>query len=712
MQPIPCPVSSEKLRHLVQVEKLTDKEIASRLSGGTIRRVQSWRKRYGIDAIPRWARNEVTPIEGKLQSLLVGSMLGDGRLVRRTHATHYEEGHCKAQVGYLKWKADIWGTWVQALGDSPSRPGYYYVSMRTYAHADLNPWQEMFYEAHDKGWKRLLPEVVDLVDEFALAIWYLDDGTAGWWPSIIFGADDASREVAWAIFEKFGLHPRWEVKKGKTGEFHMEREDTAERFIEIITPHVPKCMISKLDPFGFQGPGYQTRKRVTPELLQDGVAKGIPLQQMACELGVGSSTIRRRLREWAIPYEAQQGRPAEKKVWLAQQHEPIRVHPRIGCEDAGKYRALSEGGLPDQEIATLFGVSPDTVRRRLRDLGVPPRKTGPKGKITPEAAHVALKDTPVKAWNDLPEDEQSLMLEQVYQVLRKTTFPYPQPVVDPQAEFSKLKAVDLTIKDPLVIPSRSYAGLKLCYPFFPNRYTARSGKVMSAFEAWHDEGALRRAILWQLRVGHPVVPHRVLRAVTANCRTPSIFKPVVARFIYEQFCPPGGTVWDPCAGYGGRLLGALAAGVGYWGTDVEGATVGGNRELAGLLGCGDRVQLFEGKAQEYKPDVLVDLVFTSPPYFDQERYSEGAGQSWVEFSTLGEWVEGFLRPLVQRSWEALKPGGRLVLNVADVKGHALVESTFKVAVEVGFTLVEEWRMPLMALNRKNPWEPVLVFKKG
>jgi len=711
MRAILCPISPEELERLVHQEKLTDQEIAARLPQGTVKRVQSWRRRFGVKACPRWARNEVTPIQGKLRSLLVGSMLGDGRLVRRTHATHYSERHSGAQRAYLEWKAEIWGVWAKPIKEVPDPRGYTCFRMETHAHGDLNPWQEMFYKAHDKGWKRVLPEVVDLVDEFALTLWYLDDGHAGWWPGITFGADDASREVAWNIFEKFGLKPRWQSKDGKTGDFHMEREDTAERFIEIITPHVPKCMISKLGPFGFQGPGYQTRKRVTPELLQDGVAKGIPLQQMARELGVGSSTIRRRLCEWAIPYEAQQGRPTEKKVWLEQQHEPIRVHPRIGSEDAGKYRVLSEGGLPDQEIATLFGVSPDTVRRRLRDLGVPPRKTGPKGKITPEAAHVALKDTPVKAWNDLPEDEQALLSEQVYQVLRKTTFPYPQPVVDPQAELMKLKAVDLTIKDPLVIPSRSYAGLKLCYPFFPNRYTARSGKVISAFEAWHDEKFLRRAIRWQLRVGHPVVPHRVLRAVTANCRTPSVFKPVVARFIYEQFCPSGGTVWDPCMGYGGRLLGALAAGVGYWGTDVEGATVEGNRELAGLLGCGDRVQLFEGKAQEYKPDVLVDLVFTSPPYFDQERYSEGAGQSWVEFPTLAGWVEGFLRPLVQRSWEALKSGGKLVLNVADVKGHALVGSTLKVAAEVGFTLVEEWRMPLMALNRKNPWEPVLVFKK-
>lgn len=82
MTPIPCPVSAEELRRLVHGEKLTDDAIAS-LLGGTNHRVQSWRRRYGIEAVARWARHDVPPIEGRLKSLLVGSMLGDGRIVRR-----------------------------------------------------------------------------------------------------------------------------------------------------------------------------------------------------------------------------------------------------------------------------------------------------------------------------------------------------------------------------------------------------------------------------------------------------------------------------------------------------------------------------------------------------------------------------------------------------------------------------------------------------
>jgi len=299
-----------ELRHLVHDLKLTDAEIASRVLEGSPKRVMSWRKRYGIETLPRWARNEVTPIEGRLQSLLVGSMLGDGRLVRRVNATHYSERHCGAQRPYLEWKAALWGPWANPVVDVPDQRGFTQVGMFTCAHDSLNEWQEMFYVDQHKGWKRLVPQIVDKVDEFALAIWYLDDGYAGWWPGITFGADDASREVAWSIFEKFGLKPRWQLKVRNTGQFHMEREDTADRFIELIKPHVPECMAYKLGPFGFQGPHYDIRQKVTPEVLAKMAADNMPIRTMAERLGVGQATIDRWMVKLDIKHERKVGRPS------------------------------------------------------------------------------------------------------------------------------------------------------------------------------------------------------------------------------------------------------------------------------------------------------------------------------------------------------------------------------------------------------------------
>ncbi len=315
MQAIPCPIDPFRLMDLYTVQKLTDQNIVDLLIGeghdASLKRVRSWRVRFGIDTVHRWSRHDVPPIEGRLQSLLVGSMLGDGRLVFRTHATHYEESHSLAQKPYLEWKEAIWGpAWVRVLRDDiPDKRGFTQCRMWTVAHGSLNAWRDLFYHGRDKGWKRFIPQVVDLVDEFALAVWYLDDGGAEWWPEITFGADEASRRVALAIFEKFNLNPRWEVKNGKTGVFHFEREDTAERFIELIRPHVPECMAYKM-AFGFEGPHYQVRKRLEESELRRLSAAGMPISAIALELGVGASTVSRWLTRFGIDHPRQVGRPS------------------------------------------------------------------------------------------------------------------------------------------------------------------------------------------------------------------------------------------------------------------------------------------------------------------------------------------------------------------------------------------------------------------
>jgi len=216
----------------------------------------------------------------------------------------------------------------------------------------------------------------------------------------------------------------------------------------------------------------------------------------------------------------------------------------------------------------------------------------------------------------------------------------------------------------------------------------------------------------QLRYGDPVTPSRVLRAITAQVRTPTVFRPVVARYLYETYAKPGDTVWDPCAGYGGRLLGAAAAGVRYIGTDVDPETVTGNRELAAALGY-EEFEVVQCPAEEFECPP-VDFVFTSPPYFDRERYL-GSDQSWKSYSTLEAWVSGFLTPVLRTAWDALPKGAHLAINIADLKERGrtvpLVEETIQSAVKIGFTHSETLKMPIAKLRRKAGYEPILVFSR-
>jgi hypothetical protein len=309
MKAIPCPITPEKLRNLYVEQKLTDDAIAS-LLGETVKRVRSWRHRFGIETILRTSRYEVPPIEGRLRSILVGSMLGDGRLSRTENASRYHENHAENQKDYLAWKVTEWGSWVSTemkpvvwKKDEADFLGWRF---HTVSHTSLNEWHALFYDA--SGPKRLSREVVPLVDELALAVWFMDDGSAGWWPRITFGLLSESHVIALEIFEKFSLHPRWEVHKGNTGDFIFEGEDQAHRFIDLVKLHMPECMQHKL-VFGFQGPHYQVRQALTEEVLRGMVDQGKSIRGIAKDLSGSPTTVDRYLKKYGIDHSRNIGRP-------------------------------------------------------------------------------------------------------------------------------------------------------------------------------------------------------------------------------------------------------------------------------------------------------------------------------------------------------------------------------------------------------------------
>ena len=62
----------------------------------------------------------------------------------------------------------------------------------------------------------------------------------------------------------------------------------------------------------------------------------------------------------------------------------------------------------------------------------------------------------------------------------------------------------------------------------------------------------------------------------------------------------------------------------------------------------------------------VDMVFTSPPYFNREAYGEDEKQSYKKFPGYDQWKEGYLQPTLQTAVEYLRPGCYLIWNIADL----------------------------------------------
>jgi DNA modification methylase len=146
----------------------------------------------------------------------------------------------------------------------------------------------------------------------------------------------------------------------------------------------------------------------------------------------------------------------------------------------------------------------------------------------------------------------------------------------------------------------------------------------------------------------------------------SIFDPVVCEIAYRWFSPPGGTVLDPFAG--GSVRGIVASRLGrqYVGIELRPEQVEANRAQLHLAGD-PAPEWRQGDAREtarLAADVSADLLFSCPPYWNLERYSDDP----ADLSTMGE--EPFFAAqaeVIRQAVEQLRPDRFAVWVVGDVR---------------------------------------------
>jgi hypothetical protein len=108
----------------------------------------------------------------------------------------------------------------------------------------------------------------------------------------------------------------------------------------------------------------------------------------------------------------------------------------------------------------------------------------------------------------------------------------------------------------------------------------------------------------------------------------SIFDPVLCEVMYDWFSPKGGKVLDPFAGGSVRGIVAEEMGRKYMGIDLSESQILANRKQSSKPNwiVGDSKKIVFGLENEF------DFVFTCPPYYDLEVYSDTKG----DLSTMSE----------------------------------------------------------------------------
>ena len=143
---------------------------------------------------------------------------------------------------------------------------------------------------------------------------------------------------------------------------------------------------------------------------------------------------------------------------------------------------------------------------------------------------------------------------------------------------------------------------------------------------------------------------------------PSQFRPSAAKALIDHFGVE--TFYDPCGGWGDRLVAAQASEIEYYCRDVNPLVFSGyalqQHEFGGNVD-------FELKGAEVDAPIYnyFDMVFTSPPYYKIEKY-QGDEQSYKKYKTFDQWVGSFLLPMLEHALASLKPNGVLAINISDV----------------------------------------------
>jgi hypothetical protein len=208
-----------------------------------------------------------------------------------------------------------------------------------------------------------------------------------------------------------------------------------------------------------------------------------------------------------------------------------------------------------------------------------------------------------------------------------------------------------------------------------------------------------------------------------NVRT--AFPPFHAKFFADRYLPydRDSIVVDPCAGWGGRLIGTLCVKrpfrVSYYATDpnermqdayaglTRRATIWLKRDVKGERAAKVFPKPFEKWIRSKAARKLfgkVDLVMTSPPYFSAEIYDSSRKQSARHYDSYNRWRQKFYRPLIQGAFNLLRPGGTFVLNVANVQeARGLERDGRRIAKDCGFKWHEYFRllMPKTVGTRKD-----------
>lgn len=175
------------------------------------------------------------------QQLILGCVLGDGYMRKKTHA-HLQITHSIKQKDYVDWKFKILKNLVKGspkvyLGNA-GRVGYRFFTKNL-------PQITNFYNIFYQGRKKIVPKNL-ILSPLSLAVWYMDDGSKSRHASY-FNCQQFDAESQNNMLESLrNLDLKVSLNKDKTYYRIYVSSFSTPHLIELINPYVVPSMRYKL----------------------------------------------------------------------------------------------------------------------------------------------------------------------------------------------------------------------------------------------------------------------------------------------------------------------------------------------------------------------------------------------------------------------------------------------------------------------------------
>ena len=205
-----------------------------------------------------------------------------------------------------------------------------------------------------------------------------------------------------------------------------------------------------------------------------------------------------------------------------------------------------------------------------------------------------------------------------------------------------------------------FAGNVLINTFIRSRFDCHQKnshrKTINAM--WADTDLMKEVLMYELTDGRcRFHSKRILACMMFRHRFRSVSN-LNQCFVYMK-CRPyakeGGLFYDPCAGWGGRMLAAYALGMKYVAIDANRRLVDELRELARYMGYDAEITYGDSSDRDCVMQAMggrkADLAFTCPPYWREEWYSDDPFQSNIKCRSKAEWHGSFLSPMIFNTLE-------------------------------------------------------------